>query len=107
VANLTKSRLDTSYVQVPVQAVVDGQAYDPTSNAVSLAFMANWALPADEDWNEGVWSDSTAPGIYLAQCLVGPANDGVDLDVGTYTVWVQIVDDPEVPVINAGTLVIN
>jgi hypothetical protein len=107
VATLTKSRLDTSYVQVPIQAIFNGEAYDPTGDVVQLAFMTNWALPTDDDWNDGTWSASTAPGIYLAQCLIGPAGSGVDLDVGTYTVWVQIVDDPETPVINAGTLAIN
>jgi hypothetical protein len=109
VATLTKSRLDTSYVQVPVQAIVNGEAYDPSGNAVQMAFMANWALPsADDDWYAASWSVSTAPGIYLAQCLVGPgAGAAVDLTVGTYNVWVQITDTPEVPVINTGTLAIN
>jgi hypothetical protein len=107
VGTLTKSHLDTSYVQVPVQAILDGEAYDPTADVVQLAFMANWGQPTGEDWHAGSWSTSTAPGIYLAQCLVGPANDGVNLTVGTYTIWVQITDDPEVPVIVAGTLAIN
>jgi hypothetical protein len=107
VANVTKSRLDTRYVQVPVQAIVNGSAYNPTNDAVQLAFMAAWAAPGDDDWNTGSWSDSTAPGIYLAQCLVGPANGGIDLAAGNYTVWVQIVDNPEVPVLNTGTLTIN
>lgn len=106
-ATLTKSRLDTSYVQVPIQAIFNGEAYDPMGDVVQLAFMTSWALPSDADWNTGAWSVSTAPGIYLAQCLVGPSNGGVDLDVGTYTIWVQITDDPEIPVINAGTLAVN
>jgi hypothetical protein len=107
VANLTKSRLDTSYVQVPVQAIVNGANYDPTGDVVQFAFMSNWALPADSNWTTGTWSDSTAPGIYLAQCLVGPANGALDLDVGVYTIWLTITDQPEVPVLNAGTLTIN
>jgi hypothetical protein len=106
-ANLSKSRLDTSYVQVPIQAILNGESYDPTNDPVVLAFMANWALPGSSDWNGGSWSDSTAPGIFLAQCLVGPANSGVALDQGTYTIWVKITDNPEVPVINAGTLTIT
>jgi hypothetical protein len=107
VAILTKSRLDTSYIQVPVQAVINGQAYNPTSDVVALAFMSAWALPASPDWHTGSWTGSTAPGIYLAQVLVGPENAGVDLTQGTYTVWVRITDNPEVPVINSGTLIIT
>jgi hypothetical protein len=107
VATLTKSRLDTSYVQVPVQAIQDGSAYDPTSDVVALAFMTSWALPTSPDWHTGSWTGSTAPGIFLAQVLVGPENGGVSLSQGTYTVWLKVTDDPEVPVINSGTLVIT
>ena len=104
-AALTKSHLDTSYVQVPVQALVNGEAYNPTTDVVEMAFMAAWGIPADRDWNPASWTDSTVPGIYLAQCLVGPSG-GVVLAVGTYDVWVQIIDNPEVPVMNTGTLAI-
>jgi hypothetical protein len=108
VATLMKSRLDTSYVQVPVQALINGEAYNPTGDAVSLAFMANWALPSQPgDWNTGSWTASTAPGIYLAQALVGPGSGGVDLAQGTYTVWVMITATPEIPVISAGTLLVT
>jgi hypothetical protein len=31
----------------------------------------------------------------------------VDLATGTYGIWVQITDNPEIPVINCGTLVIQ
>jgi hypothetical protein len=105
VASVTKSRLDTSYVQVPVQAIANGVSHDPTTDVVALAFMSNWAIPADADWHTGSWSDSAGAGIFLAQCLVGPAG-GVDLAVGVYNVWVMITDTPEVPVINSGTLAI-
>jgi hypothetical protein len=107
VASVTKSRLDTRFVQVPVQAVIGGESYDPTADTVQLAFMAGWALPGSGDWHTGSWTGSTAPGTYLAQCLVGPANGGIDLAPGTYDIWVQITDNPEVPVISTGTLVIT
>lgn len=106
-ASIAKSRLDTSFVQVPVQAIVDGKSYDPTADVVKLAFMAGWALPGSGDWHAGQWSTSAAAGIYLAQCLVGPGTGGLNLAAGTYTVWVQITDNPEVPVINAGTLAVT
>jgi hypothetical protein len=101
------SRLSTQYVQVPVEAIISGAAYNPTGDIVRMAFMSGWALPEDSDWLAASWSDSTAPGIYLAQCLVGPQNGGKDLGPGTYAIWVQITDSPEIPVFTPGSLVIT
>jgi hypothetical protein len=101
------SRLSTQYVQVPVEAIVSGAAYNPTGDTVRMAFMADWARPASGDWNSAIWSHSTAPGIYLAQCLVGPGGGGIALDPGSYDIWVQVTDNPEIPVFTAGTLVIT
>lgn len=101
------SRLSTQYVQVPVEAIVNGSAYNPTADTVQMAFMAGWALPGNTDWLTASWSDSTAPGIWLAQCLVGPANSGKNLEPGTYAIWVRITDHPEVPVFTPGSLVIT
>jgi hypothetical protein len=106
VASVTMSRLSTQYVQVPIQAIVAGVAYNPSSLTVKLAFMAAWGQPQSGDWKTGTWDTSTAPGIYLAQCLVGPAGT-VTLPVGDYAIWVQITGSPEVPVIQAGTLTVN
>jgi hypothetical protein len=109
VASVTMSHLSTQYVQVPIQAIVAGQAYDPTSDTVQLAFMTAWGAPGSGDWKAGTWDTSTAPGIYLAQCLVGPGGT-TTLAAGDYAIWVKITDSPhsaEVPVIQAGTLTIN
>ena len=38
--------------------------------------------------------------------VVGPGSGGVDLATGTWSLWVKITDNPEIPVINAGLLVI-
>jgi hypothetical protein len=35
--------------------------------------------------------------VYIAQCLVGP-DGGVTLATGTYTIWVKVTDNPQVPV---------
>ena len=103
---LTLSSLSTDYIQVPVRAYVNRSAYDPTSDDVQIAFIAGNASPAGDDWNTAGWN-TPVPSVYQAQILVGPANDGITLAPGTYTVWLKITDNPEVPVRAAGYLTIT
>jgi hypothetical protein len=106
VAGIVISSLSTVYVQVPVAAVVNGAAYNPTGDTIQMAFPANSANP--ETWYDAAWTDGPGSGAYLAQCLVGPASSPlVNLGTGTYGIWVQITDNPEIPVINCGVLVIQ
>ena len=105
VAGIVISSLSTIYVQVPVAAVVNGQPYNPTGDTVQMAFPAQSANPVT--WYEASWTDGPSTGSYLAQCLVGPQDATVDLATGTYGIWVQITDNPEIPVINCGTLVVQ
>lgn len=97
---LTQSALSTQYVQVQVVAKApDG--YDPTSDEVQLAFTRETypqVQPGGSDWVTGSWETFPGP-AYWAQALVGPANGGTALTVGTYLVWVKITDSPEVPVL--------
>lgn len=105
----TQSALSTKNVQVPVYATnPDGTAYSPSADVVNLAFMAKPpdANPASGDWHTGSWTTNPSGG-HLAQVLVGPANGGVPLTEGAYTVWVQVVDNPEVPTEPVGELVIS
>lgn len=102
---LTISSLSTVYVKVPVAATVNGSAYNPTSDTVWLAFTANDAAPTAGEWIVAAWeTDGTD---YLARVLVGPANSGTVLEPGIYTVWVKVQDNPEVPVLDAGTLTVT
>ena len=104
---ITISSLSTEYIQVPVEATVAGNAYNPTSDVVQFAFkLPDAGNPTSGDWHNGSW-DTTATGGYLAQCLVGPGVGGVVLAASSpaaYTIWVKITDSPEVPVHNAGLL---
>ena len=102
-ADVTMSALSTQFIQVPVQATIGGLPYDPSSDAVAMAFMTGGLRPSTGDWHAGSWS-ATAQGIHLAQCLVGPKNGGTALAAATYQVWLMITDSPEVPVIAAGSL---
>ncbi len=96
---LSQSVLSTELLQVLVQATgIDGP-YNPTGDAVAFAFTSASAYPAAEPatWNTGTWV--TYPGAqYWAQVLVGPANGGVSLAIGSWQCWLKITDDPAVPV---------
>ncbi len=89
--------LSTVYVQVLISA----NGIDPTSNEVQFAFTPSTypeTQPGDDDWNSASWAVSPGP-QYWAQCLVGPENGGIVLATGLYLVWVKIISDPEVPVL--------
>ena len=98
---ISQSVLSTQYVGVIIAAEVDGVPYNPTSDVVKFAFIVT-GNPGVSDWHIGVWS-TIQLNQYVAQCLVGPTG-GVVLPVGAYTIWVQIVDNPEIPIRAAGTL---
>jgi hypothetical protein len=102
------SALSTQYVLGPVRAWVAGQLYNPTADIVQMAFVAGSAEPATGQWNTASWAWTTpVNGYYAVQCLVGPGTGGVVLAQGSYSVWVKIIDNPEIPVINTGTLTIT
>lgn len=97
-----QSSLSTAYVQIPVQAYVDGDPINPTSDVVEMAFVTVGADPGVSDWVDASWTTAPA-GTYLAQCLVGPDGDA-DLARGIYGAWVRITDSPEIPVTLVGIL---
>jgi hypothetical protein len=108
VAGTSISALSTEYVQVPVRAQSSGLPFNPTALTVEMAFIDGWTEPQPADWNTASWaSTSTVNGTYLAQCLVGPENDGVSLAIGTYQIWLKVISSPEVPVISTGTLTVT
>ncbi|MEU5043161.1 hypothetical protein [Streptomyces griseorubiginosus] len=105
-------RIDRSsreYAQASVRASVQGEPYNPTADAVEFAFTAVTAKPTTGDWKTGSW-DGTQPrppgNAYIAHCLVGPGGT-VELPAGTYTMWIRITDNPEIPVIPFGRLQIT
>jgi hypothetical protein len=91
------------YVKVPVSAVVDGDAYDPTADTVKMAFTARFTNPVSGDWKSAVWETSGTR--YYAKCLVGPGGT-VALTAGSYKVWVKVTDSPEAPILPSGELVV-
>lgn len=103
------SAASLEYVQAFVTATVQGAPYNPTSDAVAFAFIAPGTSPVGAQWYSGSWDSTSAnsgTNSYIAQCLVGPGGT-VQLAAGSYQVWVQITDNPEVPVIPAYLLTIT
>lgn len=106
--NLVQSVLATLQVQVPVSALLNGQInYNITGDIVQFAFMIPGQNPGVGDWHNGSWITNPGP-VYMAQCLVGPAGT-VTLAVGVYTIWIKVIDNPEifVPAGGVGTLTIE
>jgi hypothetical protein len=99
---ITMSSLSTQYVLVPVTSLVAGQSVSPVADEVQFAFAPVGSDPSA--WTPGSWQDGTTNGLYVAQCLIGPANGGLVLAPGLYEIWVKVTDDPEVPVLQAGLL---
>ncbi len=105
---IMQSALSTEYILIPVSAVVDGAAINPTGDTVQFAFKPIGVDPGSGDWTAGSWaSTSEVNGFYYAQTLVGPANSGTVLPVATYAIWLKITDNPEVPVRSPGLLQIT
>jgi hypothetical protein len=102
---VSMSRLSLQYLNVPVQAFKGGTAYNPTADVVQFAFVDTvGGVPSSGMWVAGTWV--TVPNYtypYAAQCLVGPGGSTAPT-TGTYTVWMQVTDNPEIPVVIAGQL---
>ena len=95
---ISQSVLSTNYVQVPV-TVRYPSGYDPTGDVVQFAYTAlSYPTIEPSAWFGGSWLTFAGP-AYWAQCLVGPANGGVSLAIGTYQGWVKITDSPAIPVL--------
>jgi len=91
------------YVQAVVQVSAGDTNYDPTADEVQWAFVNGSAYPST--WYTGAWT-TNLQGQYVAECLIGPGGT-VQLQPAIYTCWIQITDDPEVPVRTAGSVTIT
>ena len=96
------SATSLEYVRVRIEATDAGVDVDPTPDAVQMAFMSNGSAPGTADWYAASWEADTTitPNVYHARCLVGTGGT-VALTADTYTVWVKITDNPEVPRLRA------
>jgi hypothetical protein len=99
--------LSTEPIQVSVSATVNGSAINLTSDTVQFAFTSG-VSPGPTDWHNGTWEALSYAGstVYIAECQIGPGS-AVPLAVGTWTVWVKVIDNPDVPVRQVGLLQIT
>jgi hypothetical protein len=108
------SSRSTIYVRVNVtDELPDGAVIDPTGDVVQFAFQGPWnnVAQAQENpptssttWHTGSW-DTDIGSPFTARILVGPSGS-VALVAGTYVVWILITDNPEIPCLLCGPLVV-
>lgn len=101
------SSLTLEYVKVRVSFTKNNVYTNPTGDVVQFAFPAVGVNPVT--WYSGSWetdTDTLGTTIYVARCNVGPSGT-VALSAGTYDVWVKVTDNPEVPVVKVGELVVQ
>jgi len=95
---LTMSRhsvQSSPYIRYTVRALINGAPGIPVSDVVKFAFLAQGAVPQVSDWKVGSWETVAGPPIsYVAKVQIGPLGL-ITLGIGTYIVWIQIVDAPE------------
>jgi hypothetical protein len=103
-ASQTIAAISTQYMAADITAMAGGIGANPTGYPVFFAFMSGTSEPSLNSWTQGQWAGTSSP--YIAQILIGPANGGLALPVGSYTVWAQIVTPTQVPAAQVGTLVI-
>ena len=106
--SLSQSSLSTQFLQILVTTKYPA-TYDPTADPVQMAFTPQTyppTSPTSAYWVTGSWVTFPGP-AYWAQALVGPANGGTALSIGTYQVWLKVTDSPEVPVLQPCLLTIT
>jgi hypothetical protein len=107
---LVISHLSTEYVLVPIAATKAGVAYNPTSDTLQFAFMPTpTQIPQSGDWVTGAWETVSTNILYPynAKCLVGPTGGTINLAMGVYVIYLKITDNPEIPVLIGGQLVVS
>lgn len=103
------SHLSLEYVIIPVSVTKAGASYNPTGDTLQFAFMPTpTQVPQVSDWVAGVWETDSSNILYPynAKCLVGPGGT-ITLGIGMYVIYLQITDNPEVPVLVGGQLAIS
>lgn len=92
------STLSTEYIRVLVTAKLNGNFIDPTADDVEMAFVSD-GNPEPDDFTPAEWEVASAEDrSYYARILIGPGSTVGILPVGSYAIWVRVVDSPETPV---------
>jgi hypothetical protein len=84
--------MSLEYLHVPLSIDVEGAEFE-------LAFTAYGDETDPSEWHAATYADGSV------RVLVGPGG-AVELAVGDYMVWVRVTANPEIPVRQAGRIVI-
>src|ERR1700756_4576062 len=105
---LVISKSSLAYLKTRIHATVDGVVIDPTGDVVKIALIPGVDSPAPSDLKTASWEtdSSTTPVTYRARILVGPGSSIVPI-AGPHTMWVQVTDSPEIPLIPCGIVVVT
>lgn len=98
--DIEMSSQSRQYVKVPVTAKLAGVLLNPTTDVVKMAFSPMGSAPST--WTSATWEtdSTTTPATYLARMMVGPGGT-IQLARGTFDIWVQVTDNPEIPVLRS------
>lgn len=86
--------VESPVIQIDATLFASNGLGNPSMDAVSFAFMSTTAVPQVSDWHAGTWVQDTISGQWSAQIQIGPLGSGA-LAIGTYYVWIKIVDPTE------------
>ncbi len=107
---ILRSAQSQEYVPVSVAAtdIATGNTVDPTIDPVSLAFLVSGdVVDANTTFLTASWvtdaADPTAP-VYIARVMAGPTGDYVPVAGTRIDVHVKVTDNPEAPVLRAGSI---
>lgn len=88
------------YVRIPVTAVNGaGTALNLSGDTVQVAATRSNASPTVADWRPAVWDNGQA------RILIGGPD--FTLTPGDWNLFVKVTDNPELPVLRAGTLTVT
>ena len=111
---LTQKAVSTAPCQFSVSVIDDqGNPYDPSGDAVEVAYAPITSPPTEFDpdtatWYASSWSVQAGPPVtYWVNFMPGPLNGGANLPAGSYTVTGRITDNPAVPILDGCYLVLT
>jgi hypothetical protein len=98
----------TEYIKVPVTPAKgpNGMPIDISGDIVDISVVKG--TPTDEDWKTAAWIGTPDPstGQLTARLLVSPVTFGLSAG-DTASVYIRVTDNPEIPVLKAGQLMIT
>lgn len=96
-ARTSIDRDSVEYVKIPVTSP---PSVSLGTQTVEVAITDPVNRPEEADWNSAEWHDDKT-----VRFLIGPG--AFPLAEGTHRVWLRLTDEPEVPVLIAGSITVT